>query len=154
MAGGGGGEGDLNLVPYMDIMVNLIMFMLVVTAYIIELREAPVLAPSYGGSGGGASDEKPKGFLTVAISSKGLGLLASTPEVPAAEFVKKGDKYPFDELTQALRTYKTNYSLAENLVVTADGSVPYSMLIATMDAARSDKQGPLFPGVTLGLALQ
>jgi len=155
MAGGGGGEQDLNLVPYMDIMVNLIMFMLVVTAYIVELREAPVLAPSYGGGGGGASQEKPKGFLTVAISSKSFGILASIPEIPASELPKTGDKYPFEELTRSLRNYKTTYkdSLTENLVLMADGSVPYSALIATMDAARSDKSGPLFPGVTLGLAL-
>jgi len=57
MAGGGGGEGDLNLVPYMDIMVNLIMFMLVVTAYLVELREAPVLAPQYSSGGGGSTDK-------------------------------------------------------------------------------------------------
>ncbi len=153
MAGGGGGEQDLNLVPYMDIMVNLIMFMLVVTAYIIELREAPVLAPSYTPGTGSASQEKPKPYLSVAISTKGFAILGSTPEVRAAELPLEGDKYPYQELTQALRSYKSEYTLAENLVVTADGAVPYKTLVATMDAARSDTSGPLFPGVTLGLAV-
>jgi biopolymer transport protein TolR len=151
---GGGGEQDLNLVPYMDIMVNLIMFMLVVTAYIIELREAPVLAPSYSPDKGGSSAEKPKSFLTVAISTKGFGVLGSTSDIPAAELVKQGDKYPYAELTQTLRSYKGQYTLADNLVVTADGVVPYSALVSTMDAARSDRDGALFPGVTLGLAVQ
>lgn len=156
MAGGGGGEEDLNLVPYMDIMVNLIMFMLVVTAYIIELRQAPVLAPSYSSNPGGGQSEKPKPYLTLAISSKGFAILGSNGgEIPGNELLKPGEKYPYEELTQLLRNYRTQYSnIAENLVVTADANVPYSVLIATMDAARSDANGPLFPGVTLGLAVQ
>lgn len=154
MAGGGGGEEDLNLVPYMDIMVNLIMFMLVVTAYIVELREAPVLAPAYGPGGGPGADEKPKPFLTVALSSKSIALLASGGDIPATELVKQGDKYPYEELTQVLRNYKNSYSIAENIVLTADSTVPYKEVVATMDAARSDQDGSLFPGVTLGLAVQ
>ena len=149
---GGGGEQDLNLVPYMDIMVNLIMFMIVVTAYVIELREAPVLAPSYGTPGGGAGDEKPKPYLTVAISTKSIAILSSGEE-PASELTKQGDKYPYAELTQTLRAYKTQYTVADNIVLTADATVPYSVLVAAMDAARQDSGGPLFPGVTLGLAV-
>lgn len=154
MAGGGGGEQDLNLVPYMDIMVNLIMFMLVVTAYIIDLRQAPVLAPSYVDGGQGGKTDKPKPYLTVAIGTKGFAVLASGGDVPGTALEKQGDKYPLAELTQTLRNYKANYELAENMVLTADGSVPYSDLIATMDAARTDSSGPLFPGVTLGLVVQ
>jgi len=153
MAGGGGGEEDLNLVPYMDIMVNLIMFMLVVTAYIIELRQAPVLAPSYSSSPSGGASEKPKPYLTVAISSKSFALLGSTAEVPAQEIPKQGDKYPYEELAQTLRAYKAQYAVSENMVLTADATVPYSVLVATMDATRGSAKEPLFPGVTLGLAV-
>ncbi|MDP2306388.1 MAG: biopolymer transporter ExbD [Pseudomonadota bacterium] len=151
---GGGGEQDLNLVPYMDIMVNLIMFMLVVTAYIIELRQAPVLAPSYVSGPNDGASEKPKPYLTVAIGTKGFAVLGSGGDVPGVELNRQGGKYPLEELTQLLRNYKSQYVLAENMVLTADGSVPYSDLIATMDAARTDASGPLFPGVTLGLAVQ
>jgi len=158
---GGGGEQDLNLVPYMDIMVNLIMFMIVMTAYIIQMNVAPVLAPAYkSGSAGGESDQdKPKPFLTVAVSSKSIALLGSTDEVPASEFSAGVDPatnqpaYPYAELTAQLRVLKTNYDVAENLVITAEGGVPYSVLVRTMDAARSDVKGDLFPGVTLGLAV-
>ncbi|MDP2317264.1 MAG: biopolymer transporter ExbD [Pseudomonadota bacterium] len=154
MAGGGGGEQDLNLVPYMDIMVNLIMFMLVVTAYIIELRQAPVLAPSYSSNPNGGQTEKPKAFLTVAVTSKSIAVLASGDEIPATELVKQDNKYPYEELSQVLRQYKTEYTVAENMVLTADGSVPYSVVVATMDAARGEPNNPLFPGVTLGLAVK
>jgi biopolymer transport protein ExbD len=149
---GGSGEQDLNLVPYMDIMVNLIMFMLIVTAYIVELKEAPVLAPAYT-SGGAGSDDKPKAYITVAISTKSFAVLGSTDEVPAQELLIENGKYPYAELAQVLRKYKTEYKVSENLVLTADSTIPYSVVVATMDATRKDSQGPLFPGVTLGLAV-
>ena len=152
---GGGGEQDLNLVPYMDIMVNLIMFMIVVTAYIVELREAPVLAPALrSGGGGGDTEEKQKPFLTVAVSTKSIAILGSTDEVPAAELPMEGTQYPFAQLTELLTDYKAKYGVADNLVITAEGSVPYTVLIQTMDAARKDaKKNDLFPGVTLGIAV-
>jgi biopolymer transport protein ExbD len=153
MAGGGGGTEDLNLVPYMDIMVNLIMFMLVVTAYIIELRQAPVLAPSYSSDPGSGSTDKPKAFLTVQVTEKSLSVLASTPEeIPAQQFMVVNNTYPFADLAKTLRDYKSTYQVAPNLVVTADAQVPYSTVIATMDAVRGEK-ADLFPGVTLGLAV-
>lgn len=155
MAGGGGGEQELNLVPYMDIMVNLIMFMIVVTAYIIELRVAPVLAPAYS-SGGGDDDpnkEKPKPFLTVAISTKSIAVLGSTEEIPASELLREGEKYPLAELAKTLRDYRSQHEVAPNLVLTADPQVPYKVVVETMDAVRADARGDLFPGVTLGLAV-
>jgi biopolymer transport protein TolR len=154
MAGGGGGEQDLNLVPYLDIMVNLIMFMLTVTAYLVELREAPVLVPAYTTGSGAGSTEKQKPYLTVAISTRSFAILGSTDEIPADELPKDGDSYPIGRLTEKLREYKSQYELGETLILTADGSVPYTILVATMDAARSDDRGPLFPGITLAQAVQ
>lgn len=152
---GGGGEQDLNLVPYMDIMVNLIMFMLVVTAYIIELKQAPVLAPAYR-SGGNAdqNQEKPKPFITVAITTKSIAVLGSTDEIPASELLMQGDTYPYADLTKTLREVQMAHQVAPNLVVTAAPQVPYRVVVETMDAVRKDAKGLLFPGVTLGLAVQ
>lgn len=155
MAGGGGGSDDLNLVPYLDIMINLIMFMLTVTAYIVELREAPVLAPAYdpGGQSSAAVEKKP--FLTVAVTTVSLTIISSRPEeIPAAEYVKEGGRYPYARLTQALREYKTVHELDPNLVLTADATVPYSSVIEAMDAARSDDKGALFPSINLAVSIK
>ena len=46
------------------------------------------------------------------------------------------------------------YDLGDTLILTADGTVPYKVLVATMDAARTDPQGLLFPGITLAQAVQ
>lgn len=93
MAGGGGGTEELNLVPYLDVMVNLIIFMITVTAYIVQLKEAPVLAPAYGGGGSAGGDQKP--FLTLVIPSRGFGILSSDDtKVAGSELPKEGGNYP------------------------------------------------------------
>lgn len=149
---GGGGEQEINLVPYLDIMINLIMFMLTVTAYLVELKEAPVLAPAYGGGGGGGVQ---KVFLSVSVASDKLAILASGGGLAGQEFLKnaKGE-YPYKDLTVALRTYKETYpDLSENLVVFGDAKIPYRAIVSTMDAARGDAKHPLFPGITLSIAV-
>ena len=136
-------------------MVNLIMFMLVVTAYIVELREAPVLVPAYDSTGSGQAGEEPEAYLTVAISSKSFAILGSADAIPADEIVKDaGGAYPYQRLTDTLRSYKSQYEVSTTLQLVADGTVPYSVLIATMDAVRSDRQGALFPGINLGRVAQ
>lgn len=158
MAGGGGGSEELNLVPYLDIMVNLIMFLITVTAYMAEMRQAPVLAP--GGDGGQCAnppcEDKPKVFLTVAVAEKTIAIVSSDREkIPASQVDKTGSEYPYAALTAKMREYRTNYpDLADNVMLIADKPIPYSAIISTMDAMRSDSQGDLFPGVTLGVAVK
>lgn len=149
---GGGGEGELNLVPYLDVMVNLIMFMIVVTAYIVEMKEAPVLPPAIGQAGGGGEQ---KAFGSVNVTTNSIVILDSKSRY-TAQFFKQGDAYPYEQVTEALRAYRDQFpDTSENLVIAADPTVPYSAVVGTMDAARTDKKGAaLFPGVTLALAIK
>lgn len=150
---GGGGEGEINLIPYLDIMVNLIMFMLVVTAYIVDLREAPVMAPAYS-AGAGGSSEKQKPFVNVSITTQNsFAVLLSSGE-GGAEVPSAGGKYPYEDLSRRLREVKSQMDVSESLVLTADPTIPYSVVIHTMDAVRADDQGALFPSVTLSVAVQ
>lgn len=155
---GGSGEDDLNLVPYMDILVNLLVFLLAAVAMAQELREVPVLTPAIGGGGKGSSEqqEKQKPFLTAAITSKGIAVLSSAPEqIPGGEYLKDGTgRYPLDSFKASLRQeYKDKYAdLAENLVLVADANIPYKVVMEVMDAARTDGEGDLFPQVTLAKA--
>lgn len=153
MAGGGGGGEDLNLVPYLDVMVNLIMFMITVTAYIVELKEAPVLPPAVGGPSAGSSSDDQPAFASVNVTTSAFVILDSKDRF-VSSIAKEGDSYPFVKLTTALRQYRDQFEVGDNLVLAADPTVPYSVVVATMDAARTDQKGnPLFPGVTLAVAL-
>jgi biopolymer transport protein ExbD len=150
MAGGGGGTEELNLVPYLDIMVNLIMFMVVVTAYLVQLKEAPIMAPSYGPGGGGASGEQ-KAYLTVAITNAAIQVVGGGSASGTEQTLPKDD---YAGLTAQLRSLKTAMpNVAESLVVTADNQVPYKDVVRVMDAARKDKQGLLFPNITLSVTV-
>lgn len=154
MAGGGGTDSELNLIPYMDIMVNLIMFMLVVTAYIVELREAPVLAPAYRSGDEPSDAPKPKPYLSVNIVPAGFVIINSGDLFPREDIPLQGDQYPYDQLQAFLVNSKKSFDLSPNLVLAADGGIPYKVLVRTMDVARFDDKGEgIFPGVTLALAV-
>ncbi len=151
---GGGGEGELNLVPYLDIMLNLIMFLLVVTAYIVELREAPVLVPTLTGDNGpGPVDPDKKGYLSVVVTQRALSIASSKEGVAPVELLRKGGVLPYRDLTQVLRQFKDSGTVEDTLQVLADPAIPYSEVVATMDAARTDGKTALFPGIQLALAL-
>ncbi len=160
MAGGGGGEGELNLVPYLDIMINLVMFLLAVTANIVQLREAPVLVPTLvSGGPSDQSDVDKKGYLTVAVSPRAISVLTSYGVAPR-ELLRGPNGLPYGELTQLLREYKDQATapgqpgLKDALQVVADAKTPYKEVVATMDAARKDAKGDLFPGIQLALGAQ
>lgn len=149
MAGGGGGTEELNLVPYLDIMVNLIMFLITITAYIAEMRESPVLAPG-GGQCKVQPCPTPKPHLTVAIDKAGFSIIGSADTINPTRLVLNGQGFPYDDLQSRLGEYKESIKdIEENIVITADSDIPYKTIMATMDAARADKKGKrLFPGVT------
>ena len=155
MAGGGGGSEELNLVPYLDIMVNLIMFLITITAYIVEMKQTVVLAP--GGSscrGADCNQDKPKPYLTITVLNQGYAVLSSdATAVPAWQADKVNGEYPYGQLRAKLREYKENYELADNLIIAADNQIPYKVVVKTIDAAREDAAGGLFPGVTFGVAV-
>ncbi|MHB1845146.1 MAG: ExbD/TolR family protein [Deltaproteobacteria bacterium] len=153
--------GELNIVPYLDIMMNLIMFMLLTMTALITLGVLNVTAPSYGGgaSSAAAGDQK-KLILTVAISRKGFfvaaqgGVLpgsagaADQPTIP----LKSGD-FDYDTLTQKMIDIKHGFPTTTAVILTADSDLPYHDLVRTMDAVREytapDGKHPLFYDVSL-----
>lgn len=141
---------DLNLVPYLDIMTNLVMFLLASSALVVPLREAPILVPSTVSTGGGGP------FLTVALTDAGVSILTSDASVARVDLARDAvtHQLPYDALTRALRDYKDSGALADAVTLVADRSTPYAEVVATMDAARRDEQGLLYPGVELGVVGQ
>src|SRR5512142_963525 len=84
--------GELNIVPYLDVVVNLVMFMLLSMTGLITLGVLNVSAPKIGGetqAAQAAKDDGPKLLLTVAIGKQGffvagasgvIGADATTPD--------------------------------------------------------------------------
>ncbi|GEL73840.1 ExbD/TolR family protein [Myxococcus virescens] len=153
--------GELNIVPYLDILMNLIIFMLLSITGLATFGIINVNAPAYGAPTTGMAqenpDDAPKLTLSVLISKKGhfvssenaiLGE-AGTPTIP----VKADGTHDFSALNAKMVEIKSAFPKETKVIVGADPDVPYETLTQTLDAIR-ETQGRerrlLFPDVTLG----
>ncbi len=163
--------GELNIVPYLDIMVNLTMFMLVSMTSVIQLAIINVNVPTFGGASSAASspdkpkDEKPL-MLNVAISPRGFyiagsgGVLAGDSGTAVTQDNMKGlpptvplsadGKYDYKLLKQKMVDVKDKYPSESKIILTADPTVQYDILVQTMDAVREDGPRKLFYDVIMG----
>jgi len=155
-------SGELNIIPYLDILMNLIIFMLLSMAGLATFGMLNVNAPNYGAGGGGSSDEKPPLTLTVAIAKTGFFVAASggvlpgqteptTPGQGAPTVARKADgSYDFDALTAKMMEIKAAFPGESKVILAAEADTEYDVLVSTMDATRETKDRKLlFPDVTL-----
>jgi len=150
MAGGGSTEGeDLNLIPYLDIMVNLVIFLLFSFQVVVEMVRIELLSPAYGGPSDNAGAEPTK-MLTVVVTNEGYTVMSLDPSVRGQENVALvNGRYDTDTLHVKLVELKSQFKLGNGMILTADANVPYKAVVETMDAARNDGDGDLFPDVLL-----
>lgn len=152
---------ELNIVPYLDILMNLIIFMLLSMTGLAAFGTLNVNAPSYGAGGAGTSETPPL-LLTVAISQKGFfvaavgGVLAGQPEATPSDTaaptipLKADGQYDYEALTEKMKQIKGEFPTETKLILAADATTPYEVLVGTMDATRETKDRKLlFPDVTL-----
>lgn len=157
--------GELNIVPYLDILMNLIIFMLLSMTGLATFGILNVNAPNYGGPSAGAGDNQDKPLLlTVAIAKDGFYVAATggvlpgqtepTTAVPgqgAPTVAKKGADYDYAGLTEKMKEIKTAFPAETKVIIAGEVDTTYEVLVGTMDATRetSDRK-LLFPDVTLG----
>jgi biopolymer transport protein TolR len=158
-------EKELNIVPYLDILINLIMFLLVAQAAMVHLGLIDVTAPSYAAAGPSdeANDDSKKQLrLTVGVASSGFfiagkgGVLpgeeaeaaVSDPAAERAPTVPMRDNdFDYRSLTAKLRAIKVAYPDTQSVFIAADDNIPYEVIVKTLDATRRDSKGDLFPNV-------
>jgi biopolymer transport protein ExbD len=150
--------GELNLVPYMDIVTNIIIFLLASVVNQVSLANINVSVPSISG-GAGAEDtpppEKPPLNLTVSVGATGFTVAASGGVLPIVAKLPNG-RYDFKSLTAKLKEIK---SAPDNAAETkanfsADANISYDVVVATLDAMRMDDAGKiLFPDVAFAAGI-
>jgi biopolymer transport protein TolR len=166
--------GELNIVPYLDIVTNLVMFMLLSMTGLVAFGVVNVSAPRIGGEGAGAGGENtPRLLLTVAISQQGFyvagsgGVLGGAADQAAVDRkqpptvpLKADGRHDYAALTEQMLRIKDRYPAETNLILSADEDIPYDILVQTMDACREAKvpkgdgtseRKPLFFDVSLSL---
>jgi biopolymer transport protein TolR len=159
--------GELNIVPYLDILMNLIMFMLLSITGLSAYGILNVNAPNYGGQTTQVTDEgdKPKLLLTVLISKAGFYVAATggvvgqqqsqgDPAGAPPSIPKKADgTYDYTALTENMVNVKKEFPSESKVIVGAESDIPYEVLVQTMDAIRETpgkERKLLFTDVTLG----
>ncbi|HET8541942.1 MAG TPA: biopolymer transporter ExbD [Anaeromyxobacter sp.] len=140
--------GELNIVPYLDVVVNLVMFMLLSMTGLIALGVVNVSAPKIGGDAAAqaAPADQPKLLLTVAIAKTGfyvagaggvLGADAAAPDATRPPTIPLRDgKYDYAALGEQMRAIKDKFPTETAVILSADPDVVYDVLIQTMDACR------------------
>jgi biopolymer transport protein ExbD len=159
-------SGELNIVPYLDILMNLIMFMLLSITGLAVYGMVNVTAPEYAAQdtakAGGSDTPQPR-VISVLVTHAGFfvasdntvltpgGTVAAqgTPTIPK----RAGGDYDFDALTAKMIEVKKVVPKETKVLLAADPDTPYEVVVGTMDAIRETKGNRgapnLFPDVTL-----
>jgi biopolymer transport protein TolR len=151
-------HGEINLVPYMDIVTNIIIFLLASVVNQVALGNVNVSVPTLS-SGGGAADEdkpeKPPLNLTVSVGATGFTVAASGGVLPVIPKLPSG-QYDYPSLTAKLQEIKLTPGNAEETKANfnADAIIPYDIVVATLDAMRQNNDGKvLFPDVAFAAGI-
>ena len=167
--------GELNIIPYLDIVVNIIMFMLATTSFAAALGDINVAQPTSSNAVSATPpDDTPKNDLNLAlaISDKGFTIAASGAVLyqgfsfdPAGNLVqttqtiptipkKPNGEYDYELLNKKMLEIKAS-PVAKNetkLIVNPNADITYDIVVKALDAARGKlitKPDPANPGKVL-----
>jgi biopolymer transport protein ExbD len=150
--------GELNLVPYMDIVTNIIIFLLASVVNQVQLANINASLPSLSGAGSSVDSQvpdKPPLNLTVSVGATGFTVAASGGVLPIVGKLPNG-QYDYKTLTAKLREIKSAPDNADETKATfnADANVSYDIVVATLDAMRQADDGKvLFPDINFAAGI-
>jgi biopolymer transport protein TolR len=156
--------GELNIVPFLDIVVNLIMFLLATSEAVLAIVQIEAQLPQLSKGGKGPASNEPSLNLNVTLTDGGIivtgsgGKLApGCDEVTSGRVMtipKKGADYDFPALTECAAKIKARFADERNVIVGADPVIHYEHVVAAMDALRSKGKQELFPKVLLSAGVR
>lgn len=155
--------GELNIIPFLDIIVNILIFVLATVA--VTFTTSIETTPPASRSGGVRQVETSSLNLTVFVVNEGFSLKATAGNIapgcdsPGAGITipKSGGKYDYTSLTTcAAKLKKANPDFADEtqVYINANPGTDYQTIISTIDALRSTPQGDaLFTDVNFRVSL-
>ena len=146
--------GELNLVPYMDIVTNIIIFLLASVVNSIALGNVNVSLPTISGGGGAATEEPAKPPLNLTVTAGGTGFIIAASGGVMPAIPKKNGKYDYPELTKKLMEIKKEFPDETKVTFNADAGTEYAIVVETLDAMREDtNHAMLFPDVVFAAGI-
>ena len=158
----GDDAGELNIVPFLDIIMNVLMFVLatVTTTFIASIDTTP---PSIG-TGKVRADISSKALsLSALITAQGVSLKTSGGNIATGcaqvgsgiTVPKQADRYDLASITtcaKQLKNAKPEFKEETQVTITANPDIDLQSVIDVMDALRQDADEELFPDVHFGVA--
>ncbi|MCU0659747.1 MAG: biopolymer transporter ExbD [Polyangiaceae bacterium] len=153
--------GELNIVPFLDIVMNVLMFVLA-TIPAVFTSTIDVEPPTMG-RGGSVRKDTPSLNLTMIIANGGVSLKTGTFSIgPGCEaggsgftVAASGDGVvPWDDVKACaakLKNASPDYKEENNITIIAEPGTPYSTIIKAMDAVRYSGEDVLFDNVNFGV---
>lgn len=155
--------GELNIVPFLDIVVNLIMFLLMTTASVLAVVQIDAQLPTLArGVGGGGSEAQtplnllvslvPNGVVVTGSGGKlapGCTRAANSASNSIVSVRKKNGKYDWQGLTDCVLKVKKNHPDETQVKMTADPVIEYEHFVSAMDAVRHNDGEEVFPEVLI-----
>jgi biopolymer transport protein ExbD len=148
---------QLNLTALMDILSNLLFFLLAAFgATIVMVINGTV--PVQSADEAGVADTKRVVTVNVALKKEGfsvsaLGTAFTQEELDALgrEVPLKGKQHDFTTLGATLRNIKQKFPNSDTVILTPDSGLRYELLVQTMDTAREyeSKEGTTMHTVAL-----
>jgi len=159
--------GELNIVPFLDIVINLILFLLATAAQILIVADLEAHLPSIArGRRASASSEQSSTLnLSVTVVEAGIIVAGSGGKLaPGCERMQSGrvitvpkaadGSYDWAGLTRCVARVKREFPDETQVILSADPNIEYEHLIRAMDAVRADGDEILFPEVLLSAGVR
>lgn len=156
--------GELNIVPFLDIITNVMMFVLasVSVTFITSIDTTP---PAIGGKG--KSDVASKALnLSAFVTDDGISLKTSGGNIaPGCQGTGAGITFPIqtssgqrvhdfagiNACAKKLKNASPDFKDETQVTITAKSNIEYSVIIDTMDALRKNGEEELFKDVHFGV---
>jgi biopolymer transport protein TolR len=160
-------SSEINLVPYLDIVTNILLFLLVTISTMLVIGNLDVTVPDRSRSAAVAQKspepEVPDLNLTVAITDSGFIVAGSggvlyendvpgkLPTVPRI----KGGAYNYDSLQKLIVNIKKQHPMESQAILAANPDIQYETVIGVMDVLRmGPSKETLFPQVLFSTGFQ
>jgi len=142
--GGGRGlrkdvNGDLLLVPYIDLLTCMVAFLLI-TAIWTQVARLEVAQKGQGQEG---VEDKPQAQLAVVVHPDGFSVVIDREQRPL--WRRAGGEYDFGALGAELARVKRAHPDKTDVQILSEDEIQFETLVKTMDAAMSSG----FPDVSL-----
>lgn len=153
---------ELNIVPLLDVVVNIMLFLLATTSATLAVTEVSAELDSTCAHCQGPDRRGLNLSVTITengavVAGEGARLAPGCEETTTARGVtipRTGAGQNFDALRDCLGRVHARFPEEDSVILSADPLVPYDAIVHAMDAARGPDGDPWFPRVRLSAGVR